>query len=88
MYQTECPSGIMFDYSDEEIYERHSFFTTHPNAIRIQLLIDEFETVNPLGSEKRKQKLCGAYYSIGNLHLCYRSITSQTHLAMLLDQKY
>nr|XP_047144139.1 uncharacterized protein LOC124817756 [Hydra vulgaris]XP_047144140.1 uncharacterized protein LOC124817756 [Hydra vulgaris] len=84
---TENPIGIMYDYCDGEIYKRHSFFTKHPTAIRVHLFIDEFETVNPLGSKKGKQKLCGVYYTIGNLHPCYCSITFQIHLFILFSSK-
>ncbi|XP_047126505.1 uncharacterized protein LOC124807880 [Hydra vulgaris] len=71
------------DFHDGEIFKKHPLFSTDPTVIRIHLFIDEFESVNPLGSKRGKQ-IIGIYYTIGNLHPRYRSQMSQVHLAALV----
>jgi hypothetical protein len=43
----------------------------------------QFEVVNPLGSAKKKHKVLGVYYTLGNLEVHNRSNIDQTQLALL-----
>ncbi|XP_065646085.1 uncharacterized protein LOC136076683 [Hydra vulgaris] len=72
------------DFHDGEIFKKHPLFSIDPTVIRIHLFIDEFESVNPLGSKIGKHKIFGIYYTIGNLHPRYCSQMSQVHLAALV----
>lgn len=51
--------------------------------IALGLYIDDFEICNPLGTSKKKHKLCGIYWVIANLPLQYRSSLSSIYLATL-----
>ncbi|XP_030596339.1 uncharacterized protein LOC115787699 [Archocentrus centrarchus] len=51
--------------------------------ISIRLYVDEFEICNPLGTSRKKQKLCGVYWVLGNLPPGSHSALSSIYLAVL-----
>lgn len=51
--------------------------------IAVGLYIDDFEICNPLGTSRKKHKICGIYWVIANLPLKYRSSLSSIYLATL-----
>ncbi|XP_049333152.1 uncharacterized protein LOC125804583 isoform X1 [Astyanax mexicanus] len=60
-------------------------------SISLILYIDEFEICNPLGTSKRKHKICGVYWILGNLPPACSSALSSIYLAALIksnDLKY
>ena len=56
-----------FDYTSGTEFKCHPIFSQHRICLRLHLYIDEFEVVNPLGSNKSIYKLCGVYFTLGNL---------------------
>lgn len=80
--------NFLSDYCDGNIFREHSFFKDHPNALRLHFYEDEFEVVNPLGAKRNKHKLCGLYYTIGNLDKKYRSLQQHIHLALLVRHSF
>lgn len=56
--------------------------------ITLCLYIDDFEVANPLGTSKRKHKLCAIYWVLGNLHPKYRSSLHSIQLALLSKVSY
>ena len=44
-------SGLMYDFSDGEIYKSHPVFSSDEHALQIILYFDDVETANPLGSD-------------------------------------
>lgn len=47
------------------------------------LYIDDFEVANPLGTSRKKHKLCAIYWVLGNIHPKYRSSLHSIQLAVL-----
>lgn len=52
-------------------------------GIALGLYIDDFEICNPLGTSKKKHKVCGIYWVIANLPIRLRSTLSSIYLAAL-----
>lgn len=50
-------------------------------SIPLILYIDEFEICNPLGNSKGKHKICGLYWTLGNLPQGCNSALSFIYLA-------
>ncbi|XP_023198103.1 uncharacterized protein LOC111610076 [Xiphophorus maculatus] len=53
-------------------------------SISLILYIDDFEICNPLGTSKRKHKICGLYWILGNLPQGCNSNLSSIYLAALI----
>lgn len=53
-------------------------------SISLILYIDEFEICNPLGTSRRKHKICGVYWILGNLAPGCNSALSSIYLAALI----
>lgn len=51
--------------------------------ILLKLYIDEFEICNPLGTSRRKHKLCGIYWTLNNLPASLQSSLHAIYLAVL-----
>lgn len=79
---------FLMDYKDGLYFKEHLFFREHPDALRLHLYEDEFEIVNPLGPKRMKYKLCGFYYTVGNLGGKYRSHLKHIHLALLVRHSH
>lgn len=47
------------------------------------MYIDDFEICNPLGTSRKKHKICAVYWVLGNLPLKYRSSLSSINLGLL-----
>lgn len=45
---------------------KHKFFASNLQALMLHICEDEFEVCKPLGSKRKKHKLCTIYYTIGN----------------------
>ncbi|KAJ8048999.1 hypothetical protein HOLleu_01533 [Holothuria leucospilota] len=57
---------------DGTLFKSHDLFCSEPTALQIQLYCDDFN-VNPLGNKVRTYKIGAFYFTLGNLHPCYRS---------------
>lgn len=68
-------------YRDGTYYHRNDFFKTEALRIPLGLYIDDF--ANPLGTSKKKHKLCGIYWVLANLPAKHRSSLHSIQLAML-----
>ena len=84
-------TNILSDLKDGKAYKSNIFFANNSNAVQLILFQDAFELVNPLGSARKKHKILGVYYTIGNIHVQYRSSVAQLQLVLLcreVDLKY
>lgn len=91
-FQVENPIVIydntsLTDYSDGTVFKLHNIFR-ESNFIKIFLYQDSFETVNPLGSAKKKHKILAVYYTLGNFYPWNRSKTDNMQLVILCKQKH
>ncbi|GBN38838.1 hypothetical protein AVEN_265119-1 [Araneus ventricosus] len=77
--------GILTDSTDGLVWKRHDHFN-EKDFIKILLYQNSFETVNPLGSAKKKHKILAVYYTVGNLYLWNRSKINPLQLVLLCRQ--
>lgn len=54
-------------YKDGSNFKGNDFFKTDELRIALGLYIDDFEVSNPLGTSKKKHKMCAVYWVIANL---------------------
>ncbi|XP_026114794.1 uncharacterized protein LOC113093153 isoform X1 [Carassius auratus] len=71
---------------DGEIFKEHSLFSNEC-AISIILYIDDFEVCNPLGTSRKKHKICALYWILGNLPPGLHSALSSIYLAALIKSE-
>ncbi|CAB4018346.1 Hypothetical predicted protein [Paramuricea clavata] len=83
--------GILQDINYGDLIKGNLFFIKFPNAIKVLLVQDAFEVVNPLGSAKKKHKVLAMYATLGNIHPENRSKIHPMQLVLLvreIDLKY
>ena len=68
---------------DGEYYKQNHFLCCKDLRIALHLYIDDFEICNPLGTSRKKHKLCGVYWVLGNLPPGSSSALSSIYLAVL-----
>lgn len=62
-----CVAGKYEYFCCGELYKKKEFFTQNPNAVLINIAIDDFQPLNPLQSKAATHKLCAVYFTIRNL---------------------
>lgn len=74
-------------FQDDEHHKKNPFFG---KDLRISLCfyIDDFEVCNPLGTSRKKHKLCAVYWTLGNLPPGCSSSLSSIYLALLCKSDY
>lgn len=68
---------------DGSHFQKNSFLNNDELRISLGLYVDDFETCNPLGTSRRKHKLCAVYWIFGNLPPGSHSSLSSIYLALL-----
>ena len=76
-------SGHYKSFLDGDFYKSNGILSGQELSVAITLYIDDFEICNPLGTSKKKHKVCGVYWAIGNLPSRYKSALSSIYLALL-----
>lgn len=54
-------------YRDGLYYKDNSLLSSEDLSIALGLYIDDFEVCNPLGTSKKKHKVCAVYWVISNV---------------------
>lgn len=75
-------------FQDGEHYKNNQFLSGKDLRISLCLYIDDFELCNPLGTSRRKHKLCAIYWVLGNLPHGSNSALSSIYLALLCKSSY
>lgn len=70
-------------YKDGLHFQNNEFFSGGELRISICLYVDDFEICNPLGTSRKKHKLCSVYWILGNLPPGSHSSLSSIYLALL-----
>lgn len=70
-------------FQDGEYYKINPFFSSEVLRISLCLYVDDFEVCNPLGTSRKKHKLCTVYWTFGNLPPGSSSALSSIYLALL-----
>lgn len=64
-------------------FKENSFLSAGELRVLLNLYIDDFEICNPLGTSRKKHKICAIYWTLSNLPpACHSSLTS-IYLALL-----
>ena len=80
-------SNVMSDFTDGSVYkECVKGGDQLKKCLSLVLYQDSFEVANPLGSAKRKHKLLGFYFTLGNLESHNRSSIDQIQLVLLATE--
>ena len=74
--------GHYSSFQDGEYFKENKLLSDKL-SIALGLYIDDFEICNPLGTSKKKHKVCGIYWVILNLPIRLRSTLSSIYLAAL-----
>lgn len=77
--------NLLCDYTDGSIFKAMPFFQDS-KVLKVFLYQDSFETVNPLGSAKKKHKILTVYYTLGNVFPYFRSKVDPMQLVLLCKQ--
>ena len=70
-------------YRDGIYCKENDFLNGEEFKIAVGLYIDDFEVSNPLGTSKKKHKMCAVYWVIANVPSKYRSTLHSIQLAIL-----
>ena len=54
-------------FSDGSHFKENTLLMEESFSIALGLYIDDFEVANPLGTSKKKHKICAVYWVVGNL---------------------
>lgn len=77
--------GQSHDYSsyrDGSRFKETAAFIKEEFHVALCMYIDDFEVSNPLGTSKKKNKMCAIYWLLHNLHPKYRSSLHSIQLAI------
>lgn len=75
--------SVYRSFRDGKHFRTNSFLAVDVLRISITLYIDDFEVCNPLGTSRKKHKLCGIYWVLDNLPPGSHSALSSIYLAVL-----
>ncbi|XP_026116308.1 uncharacterized protein LOC113094884 [Carassius auratus] len=78
-------SGHFKTFRDGLFYKENPLFSRQELSFAIVLYIDDFEVCNPLGTSRKKNKVCAVYWVLGNLPIKYRSSLQSIYLAILCN---
>lgn len=68
---------------DGSLYKENTFFNVQDPRVVLSFYVDDFEVCNPLGTSRRKHKLCAVYWILANLPPGSHSSLSSIYLSVL-----
>lgn len=74
---------IYRSFQDGSYFRENAFLSGNELRILVNLYADDFEVCNPLGTSRRKHKLCGIYWTLSNMPPGSHSSVSSIYLATL-----
>lgn len=86
-YQLEhqCQDGVYQNFCCGQVYKSEDFFQSNPNAMQLQLAIDDLEICDPLGSKSNLHKISAVYLVIRNLPHRFNSKLNNIFLVCLCN---
>lgn len=79
----ESEKQLYRSIKDGLFFKENCFFSGEDWKISLNLYIDDFEICNPLGTSRKKHKLCGVYWTLGNLPPGSHSTLTSIYLSTL-----
>lgn len=74
---------IYRSFKDGQHFQHNEFLSDNELRLSVCLYIDDFELCNPLGTSRKKHKICAVYWILGNLPPGCHSSLSSIYLALL-----
>lgn len=87
-HQNETAQQEYKSFQDGEFFKQNEFLSSGELRISVTLYVDEFEVCNPLGTSRKKHKLCAMYWILSNLPPGQHSSLSSIYLAVLCKSNY
>lgn len=84
--QQDLELNPLFEFRSPEDglhFKENRFLNAEELSISLRLYVDDFETCNPLGTSRKKHKLCCVYWVLGNLPPGFHSSLSHIFLTIL-----
>ncbi len=73
LYPTRSTASEYRSFRDGSRFNKNAFLAEKEFGLALGSYIDDFEVANPLGTSKKKQKLCAVYWVLANLDSEYHS---------------
>ncbi len=83
LQETADQSGQIKTYRDGLYCKGNPLLSSESLSIALGMYIDDYEVCNPLGTSRKKHKVCAVYWVISNLPAQYRSSVQSIYLACL-----
>lgn len=80
-----CRSDAYEDFCCGSIFKNSTLFNDNPDAIQIQLAVDDFEVCCGLKSKATVNKICGVYFQVRNVPAKLRSKLNHIYLVALCN---
>ena len=74
-------------FTSSDKFKKNKLFSSNPKALQIQLYVDDFQIVNPLGNKTKIHKICAFYWVLGNLPVHLQSKLYTIQLAILTENR-
>ncbi|KAJ8668187.1 hypothetical protein QAD02_009850 [Eretmocerus hayati] len=87
-YPYENQTDGYFDIFDGEVLKKNDFFRTNPNALKLVLFQDSFETSFPIFTDKTKFDIIGIYMTLANLPPHIRNRKENMKLVLLCFEDF
>ncbi|XP_054592203.1 uncharacterized protein [Nothobranchius furzeri] len=82
--ETDCGNSDLYRSSkDGSLFNGNCFLAGEKLRIILNFYVDDFETCNPLGTSRKKHKLCAVYWVLANLPQGSNSSLSSIYLSVL-----
>lgn len=70
-------------FRDGQFFKDNHFLSEGELQVLLNFYVDDFEICNPLGTSRKKHKICGVYWTLSNLPPGCHSSLSSIYLALL-----
>lgn len=74
-------------FKDDENFKNNQLYKHDPSSMQIVLFNDGYETNNPLGDNRKEDKVNTTYFKLGNIHASYQSVDYFTQTLMICDSR-
>lgn len=81
-------SGTYKSCLDGDYFKTNEILSHEHVSLCITLYIDDFEVCNPIGTSRKKHKVCGVYWILANLPRRYKSSLPSIYLALLCKTEH
>lgn len=81
----QCQDNVYKYFCCGSLYKSKDFFRNNPNAIQLELAIDDFEICDPLSSKSNIHKITAVYFTIKNIPSKFKSQLKNIFVVVLVN---